>query len=129
AAFDNAVDAWMRANLGISTGLILSGTIVAVTFAYMVRFLPMALNGIEAGLGRITPSMDDAARLLGRTPTGIVRRVHVPLMRGSVLTAALLVFVEVMKELPATLILRPFNFDTLAVRAYELATDEQLVAA
>jgi iron(III) transport system permease protein len=73
--------------------------------------------------------MDDAARLLGRSPIGTMRSVHVPIMRGSVLTAALLVFVEVMKELPATLILRPFNFDTLAVRAYELATDERLVEA
>ena len=129
AAFDNGIDAFMRAHFGISTGLILSGTIVAVTFAYIVRFLPMALHGIESGLAKITPNMDDAARLLGRSAPGIVRTVHVPLMRGSVLTAALLVFVEVMKELPATLILRPFNFDTLAVRAYELATDEQLVAA
>lgn len=129
AAFDNGIDAFMRAQFGISTGLILSGTIVAVIFAYIVRFLPMALHGIESGLGKITPNMDDAARLLGRSAPSIVRTVHVPLMRGSVLTAALLVFVEVMKELPATLILRPFNFDTLAVRAYELATDEQLVAA
>jgi iron(III) transport system permease protein len=129
AGLDNWVDGLARSHLGISTGLILSGSIAAVTFAYLVRFLPMALHGIEAGLGKITPSMDDAARLLGRRPVATMREVHVPIMRGSVLTAALLVFVEVMKELPATLILRPFNFDTLAVRAYELATDEQLVQA
>jgi iron(III) transport system permease protein len=129
AGFDNWVDRIMRAQFGVSTGLILSGTIVAVTFAYLVRFLPMALHGIESGLAKITPNMDDAARLLGRSPIGTMRAVHVPIMRGSVLTAALLVFVEVMKELPATLILRPFNFDTLAVRAYELATDERLVEA
>jgi len=129
AGFDNWLDGLARTHLGVSTGLILSGTIVAVTFAYIVRFLPMALHGIEAGLGKITPNMDDAARLLGRNAIGIMREVHVPIMRGSVLTAALLVFVEVMKELPATLILRPFNFDTLAIRAYELAVDEQLVEA
>jgi iron(III) transport system permease protein len=129
AGLDNWVDGLARIHLGVSTGLILSGSIAAVTFAYLVRFLPMALHGIEAGLGKITPSMDDAARLLGRRPVATMREVHVPIMRGSVLTAALLVFVEVMKELPATLILRPFNFDTLAVRAYELATDEQLVQA
>jgi iron(III) transport system permease protein len=129
AGLDNWVDGLARAHLGMSTGLILSGSIAAVTFAYLVRFLPMALHGIEAGLGKITHNMDDAARLLGRQPIATMREVHVPMMRGSVLTAALLVFVEVMKELPATLILRPFNFDTLAVRAYELATDEQLVQA
>jgi iron(III) transport system permease protein len=129
AGLDNWVDGLARAHLGVSTGLVLSGSIAAVTFAYLVRFLPMALHGIEAGLGKITPHMDDAARLLGRRPVATMREVHVPIMRGSVLTAALLVFVEVMKELPATLILRPFNFDTLAVRAYELATDEQLVQA
>jgi iron(III) transport system permease protein len=129
AGLDNWVDGLARAHLGVSTGLILSGSIAAVTFAYLVRFLPMALHGIEAGLGKITHNMDDAARLLGRQPIATMREVHVPMMRGSVLTAALLVFVEVMKELPATLILRPFNFDTLAVRAYELATDEQLVQA
>ncbi|MEX1108733.1 MAG: iron ABC transporter permease [Dongiaceae bacterium] len=129
AGLDNWVDGLARAHLGLSTGLILSGGIAAVTFAYLVRFMPMALHGIEAGLGKITPNMDDAARLLGRRPVATMREVHLPIMRGSVLTAALLVFVEVMKELPATLILRPFNFDTLAVRAYELATDEQLVQA
>ncbi|MDZ4737596.1 MAG: iron ABC transporter permease [Rhodospirillaceae bacterium] len=129
AGLDNWVDGLARAHLGVSTGLILSGGIAAVTFAYLVRFMPMALHGIEAGLGKITPNMDDAARLLGRRPVATMREVHLPIMRGSVLTAALLVFVEVMKELPATLILRPFNFDTLAVRAYELATDEQLVQA
>jgi iron(III) transport system permease protein len=129
AGFDNWVDSLARKHLGVSTGLLLSGTIVAVCFAYIVRFLPMALHGIESGLAKITPNMDDAARLLGRSPIGAMREVHVPIMRGSVLTAGLLVFVEVMKELPATLILRPFNFDTLAIRAYELATDEQLVEA
>jgi len=129
AALDNHIDAWARAQLGVSTGLILSGTLVALVFAYLVRFLAVSLHAVEAGLGQVTPSMDDAARSLGYRSLEVVRRVHIPMMQGSVLTAALLVFVDVMKELPATLILRPFNFNTLAVRAYELASDEQLAAS
>ena len=126
AWFDNALDDWMRDGFGISTGLLLSGTVFALLFAYSVRFLAVALNSVESGLARIRPSMDDAARSLGLTPGGALRRVHVPLMRRTLLTAGLLVFVDVLKELPATLILRPFNFNTLAVRAYELASDERL---
>lgn len=128
-AFDNAVDAWMRATLGISTGLLLSGTIFALLFAYVVRFLALSFNAVEAGLGRVTPSMDGAARTLGHGPFGVLRRVHLPLLRGSLLTGALLVFVDTLKELPATLIIRPFNFDTLAVRVYLLASDERLAEA
>ncbi len=126
AALDNAVDAWMREHAGVSTGLVLSGTLFALMFAYMVRFLAVALQAVESGLGNITRSMEDAGRSLGHTAGGVVRKVHVPIMRGSLMTALLLVFVDVMKELPATLILRPFNFNTLAVRAYELASDERL---
>ena len=88
-----------------------------------------ALEPIDAGLQRVTPSMDRAARTLGEDETGAVRRVHVPLARGALWTAALLVFVDVMKELPATLILRPFNFDTLAVLADRYAADERLSEA
>ena len=116
-------------SLGWSTGLLLSGTLVALLYAYTVRFLAVSLQTVEAGLGKITPTMDDAARSLGYRQFETVRRVHVPILRGSLLTAVLLVFVDVMKELPATLILRPFNFNTLAVRAYELAADERLVDA
>ncbi|BAU41725.1 ABC transporter permease [Leptolyngbya sp. O-77] len=86
----------------------------------------MALNSVESGLERIKPSLDNAARSLGENSLGVLRRVHAPLMGGSLLSAALLVFVDVMKELPATLIVRPFNFDTLAVRVYQLASDERL---
>jgi iron(III) transport system permease protein len=107
-------------------GLILSGTIAAVTFAYIVRFLAVSLNTVEASLAKITPHMDDAARTLGLRPGQTLFRVHLPIMGGSLLTAGLLVFVDVMKELPATLILRPFNFDTLAIRTYQLASDERL---
>ncbi len=127
--FDNAVDAWMRATFGISTGLLLSGTIAALVFAYVVRFLAVALSTVEAGLARVRPSVEDAARVLGRTPAGSLASVHVPLIRGSLLSAALLVFVDTMKELPATLIVRPFDFDTLAVRVYNLASDERLAQA
>ena len=129
AAFDNALDGWMRARFGVSTGLLLSGTLAALLFAYLVRFLAVSLQTVEAGLGRIRFSMDEAARSLGERPLAIARRVHVPMLRGSLLTALLLVFVDVLKELPATLILRPFNFNTLAVRAYELASDERLADA
>jgi len=123
---DTRVDAWMRAAFGVSTGLLLSGTVVALLFAYLVRFLAVSLQTVEAGLGRITRSMDEAGRCLGYRAHEVVLRVHAPILRGSLLTAALLVFVDVMKELPATLILRPFGFNTLAVRAYELASDERL---
>ena len=129
AWLDNTVDAWARSTLGFSTGLILSGTLAALLFAYAVRFLAVSLNAVEGGLGRIRPSMDDAARSLGRRPGQVLWQVHRPLMRGTLLTALLLVFVDVLKELPATLILRPFNFNTLAVRAYELASDERLADA
>jgi iron(III) transport system permease protein len=126
AWIDNTIDGWARETLGFSTGLLLSGTLVALVFAYLVRFLAVSFNTVEASLGNITPNMDRAARSLGKTPLQTVTRVHVPIMWGSLLTAGMLVFVDVMKELPATLIMRPFNFNTLAVRAFELASDERL---
>lgn len=126
ATIENAVDAAARAWFGISTGLVLTGSAVALVWAYLVRFLAIALGAVESGLAKITPSVDGAARSLGESAFGAVRRVHVPIVRGSVLTGALLVFVDVMKELPATMIMRPFNFDTLAVRTYQLAGDELL---
>ena len=129
AAFDNALDQWLRDEYGWSSGLLLSGTLVALLFAYLVRFLAVSLQTVEAGLGKIRPSMDEVARSLGAGSGEIVRRVHMPMLKGSLLTALLLVFVDVLKELPATLILRPFNFNTLAVRAYELASDERLADA
>ncbi|MBA1148242.1 iron ABC transporter permease [Ectothiorhodospiraceae bacterium WFHF3C12] len=129
AWLDNTIDAWARAHLGVSTGLILSGTLVALVFAYLVRFLAVSLQTVESGLAKIAISLDETARSLGANPTRTLRTVHMPIMRGSLLTAVLLVFVDVMKELPATLILRPFDFNTLAVRAFELASDEQLAAA
>lgn len=127
--FDNALDAWARAHLGVSTGLLLSGTMAALVFAYLVRFLAVALSAVEAGLARLKPSLADAARVLGCRAGQAVRSVELPLARGSLLTAGVLVFVDTMKELPATLIVRPFNLDTLAVRVHSLAADERLAEA
>ncbi|HEV8554458.1 MAG TPA: iron ABC transporter permease [Casimicrobiaceae bacterium] len=129
AALDNALVGWLKAQFGIAAGLLLTGSIAALVYAYTVRFLGVALQTINAGMAKITPSMDDAARSLGLAPAATLRRVHLPMLRRSVFTAALLVFVEVMKELPATFVLRPFNFDTLAVQAYNLAADERLSEA
>ena len=129
AWLDRNVDLLAEQWFDIRTGLLLSGTLFALLLAYSVRFLAVSLHSVEAGLERIKPSMDNAARSLGASPLQVLRRVHVPLLRGSVLTALMLVFVDVLKELPATLILRPFNFNTLAVRTYELASDERLADA
>ena len=129
AWFDNTLDSWTRETFDYSTGLLLSGTLVAVLFAYLCRFLAVALQTVDSGLGRITPSMDEAGRSFGYQPLTMLRKVNIPMFQGSLLTAILLVFVDVLKELPATLILRPFNFNTLAVRAYELASDERLAEA
>lgn len=129
ASTENAIDGFMRQYFDLSTGLIFSGTLVALIFAYVVRFFAAGFGAVQSGFTGIKPSMDDAARSLGRKPASLVWSIHMPLLKGSLLTACLIVFVDVMKELPATLILRPFNFNTLAVRAYEMAGDEQLVLA
>ncbi len=125
-AVDNRVDGFMRETFGISTGLLLSGSIAALTFGYLVRFLAISFSTIEASLGKITPNMDGASRSLGLGPFGTLKRVHIPLIRASVLTAGMMVFVDCMKELPLTVILRPFNFHTLATYVHEYASDEQL---
>ena len=114
---------------GTSPGLLLTGTIFALVYAYLVRFLAVSTNSIEASLAKVTPSLEAAARTLGCGTVTALRRVHMPMIRGSLLSAALLVFVDVMKELPATLIMRPFNFDTLATRTFTLASDERLADA
>jgi iron(III) transport system permease protein len=129
ASFDNTLDAWMRQTFDISTGLLVTGSIWLLIAAYMVRFLAAALSAYEGGQSTVHANMDAAARSLGQTPLGTLRRVHLPILTPSLLTALLIVFVDVMKELPATLIMRPFNFDTLAVQAYRLASDERLEGA
>jgi iron(III) transport system permease protein len=126
AGLDNAVDGLMRRTFGISTGLILSGTIFILVFAYVARFLALSLGTVEAGLGKITTGMDAAARTLGRGPGQTLAAVHLPMMKGSILTAAILVFVDGMKELPMTVLLRPFNFDTLATYVHQYASSELL---
>lgn len=129
AAFDNALDAFMRARFDLSTGLLVTGSIWLLVAAYMVRFLAAALGAYEGGQARVHGNMDAAARSLGQGPFATLRRVHLPILTPSLLTALLIVFVDVMKELPATLIMRPFNYDTLAVQAYRLASDERLEGA
>ncbi|WP_235035369.1 iron ABC transporter permease [Roseomonas sp. 18066] len=126
---DNAVDGWARSRLGFSTGLLLSGTMVALVFAYLVRFLAVGQSAVESGLSRLKPSLLQAARTLGHGPAAAIARVEAPLARGALLTAAVLIFVDTMKELPATLIVRPFDLDTLAVRVHNLAADERLAEA
>jgi iron(III) transport system permease protein len=129
AWIDNTIDDLARSQFNYSTGLLLSGTLVAVTFAYLTRFLAVSLQTVDSGLTRITHSMDEAGRSFGFRPLQILRQIHIPMLSASLMTALLLVFVDVLKELPATLILRPFNFNTLAVKAYELASDERLAEA
>ena len=126
AWFDNRVDDFMRETFGVSTGLLLSGTIFAVVMGYVVRFLVLSFGTIESGLAKVTRNMDDAARSLGHGPFVVLRRVHLPMLRGSMMTAGLLVFVDCMKELPMTLLLRPFNYETLATFVYQYASDELL---
>ncbi len=108
---------------------LMTGTVAGLLWAYAVRFSGVALQSVEAGYARIAPSLDESARLLGQRGLGLWWRVHRPLLTRSALAAALLVFVDVMKELPATLVLRPFDSDTLAVVAYQLARDERLAEA
>lgn len=128
-AFDRWLHGLMMATFGVGTGLILTGTIAAVVFAYVVRFLAVSLNAVEAGMARISPSLDWASRTLGAGQGRTFAKIHAPLLSGGLLTAFLITFVDIMKELPATLILRPFNFDTLAIRANRLASDERLAEA
>lgn len=126
AALDNAVSGLSMRVFGFATGLLLTGTVFAVALGYVVRFLAISYGTLDAGLSRVTPSLTAAARTLGLTPFGTLIEVHLPLIRPAVVSAALLVFVDCMKELPATLILRPFDFETLATMVYTLASLDQL---
>lgn len=128
-ALDHALIDWVEDVWGTSIGLVITGTSVALVFAYLARFLAVALNAVESSLARIRPSLDEAARSLGASRAGLLARVHVPLLSGGIVSGLLLVFVDVMKELPATIVLRPFNFETLATQVYILAADERLAEA
>lgn len=129
AAFDNALDAFMEARFGIDTGLLITGSIWLMVAAYMVRFMAVAINAFDSGMATVPVHFDAVGRSLGQPASRLLWRVHLPVARSSVLTALLIVFVDSMKELPATLILHPFNFQTLAVRAHRLASDERLFEA
>jgi iron(III) transport system permease protein len=107
-------------------GYWVTATVLGILWAYLVRFTSVALQSVNSGYARIPKALDDSARMLGTSGVGILRKVHWPLLRSSTAAAVLLVFVDVMKELPATLVLRPFNWDTLAVVTYQLARDERL---
>lgn len=128
-AFDHALILYMREHYGVTLGLVLTGSAIALVFAYVARFLAVALNAVESGMARIRPSIDDAARSLGAGRGELLARVHLPMLASGLVSAVLLVFVDVMKELPATIVLRPFNFETLATQVYVLAADERLAEA
>ncbi|MEO0665669.1 MAG: iron ABC transporter permease, partial [Pseudomonadota bacterium] len=129
AALDNRIDAFMEGRFGIDTGLLITGSIWLLAAAYTVRFMAAALNAFEGGMATLNSNTEAVARTLGTTPSGLIRRLFLPALWPSVATALLIVFVDVMKELPATLIMRPFNYDTLAVQAHRLASDERLEGA
>jgi iron(III) transport system permease protein len=122
ATFDNVVDAAAGRFFGVSTGLLISGSGAALVLAYVIRFLAISAGGVEAGFAKIPSSFDGAARSLGETAAGTVRRIHLPLLSPALGAAAILVFVDCMKELPATLLLRPFGFETLATHIYAEAS-------
>jgi iron(III) transport system permease protein len=121
AAADSALDA-LGSSLG---GLLVTGTVAGLVYAYVVRFLALAYNSVDASLDKVSPSLTSAALTLGSMPSGVVRRVHLPLMRSGVGVALVLVAVEALKELPIVLMLRPFGFETLAIWVYQLASESR----
>lgn len=129
ASVDHGINRVTQSLFGLSSGLLLSGTAFALLVAYVVRFLAVGMANIAPGLAAIDPAMDSSARVLGAQPRQVLRYIHLPMLRGPALTAGVIAFVEVLKELPATLLIRPFNFDTLAVGVYRFASDERLAQA
>lgn len=129
AAIDRGLARFLGDQFGLDVGLLLTGSAAALVFAYVARFLTVAYNACHAGMEKVHRQLDAVGRSLGASPGRVLLGVHVPLMRGAVATALLLVFIDVLKELPATLLLRPFNFETLATRVYRLASDERLAEA
>ena len=126
---DRALTGFLRENLDSFSGLVITGSIAGLIFVYVARFLTVAYNSTHTGMEALHYNLDVAARSLGASPNRVLRQIHIPLLRPALLTGVLLVFIDVMKELPATLILRPFNFETLATRVYRLAADERLSEA
>lgn len=129
ALVDHGLDALLRGTWGISAGLLLTGSMGGLVFAYLVRFLAVSVQTVEASLARITPTMDMAGRSLGVSRGGVLWRIHLPLISGGLCTAAILVFVDVIKEMPATLLLRPLGYETLAVRIWQLTSESLWEAA
>jgi len=127
-ALDEHLNAWL-APFDLAPGLLLSGTLFAIIFAYVVRFYAIAHGAVEASFMRISPSLDMASQSMGKSQGQTLRKVHIPLLRRGILTAGLLVFIECMKELPTALLLRPFNFETLATHVFQYVSDEQLELA
>ncbi len=128
-ALDVTLSRFARDSLGYTGGLILTGTSLVLIYALSVRFLTVAFNSVDGGLSKIPPSLDAAARSLGAKPARVLTRIYAPLLSPSLAAAAALVFIDTVRELPATLILRPFNLETLATRTYRLASDERLAEA
>ena len=126
ASFDNAMDTFFRARFDISTGLMLTGTTFALIMTYVIRFLAISIGSVESSMSKISESVDMAARTLGYSASRTLGRFQLPLLKSGILTAALIVFVDTMKELPATLLLRPFNFETLSTHVYQFASDEMI---
>lgn len=124
AALDNQLTQWLG-YLGVTTGQLLQGTLLTMMVAYTVRFLAVSYQPIDSNMQRITCSVDDAARSLGVSGINMLRRVHVPILQGGIITGMLLVFVDVMKEMPITLMTRPFGWDTLAIQIFELTSEGQ----
>lgn len=126
---DRYITGVLKAHYNRDVGLVLTGSLIVLIYACVVRFLTVSFNTITATFSKIPPSMDEAARSLGSTPFRLVREIHLPLLRPAITAATCLVFIDVLRELPATLILRPFNFETLSTRLYRLSSDERLAEA
>ena len=129
ATFDNYINQFLISKFNFSVGLIFSGTFFILIFAYCIRFLTVSSRTIKSGLDSISLATDDAAKTLGANTQTILKKIHFPMLKTSLLTGFLIVFIDIMKELPLTSILRPFNFNTLSVKAFELASDEKIVDA
>jgi iron(III) transport system permease protein len=126
---DSTTDDISTAWLGISTGLLLGNSLVTLQYAYLVRFLAVGYRAVEAGFEGLSVHVEEAARSVGAGPWRTLTKIDVPLVSTALVGAGMLVFIDVLKELPLTLILRPFNFETLATRAFELASDEEVAAS
>lgn len=126
---DHQLHAWLKAFELPPVGLVFSGSLFALVFAYTIRFSAMAIGSLETSLGKISPSLDMASQTLGKSGIAMFRNVHIPLIYKGIMTGGLMVFIESMKELNASLLLRPFNFDTLATHVFAFTSDEQLEQA